>query len=81
MERLPDDLNIQVEKKTNACFSIIVHCMKLREVKMAKSEANVALIGSRITLNISKSSSLVITSLTNGCFSFTMDFVKLSRDG
>ena len=52
-----------------------------REVKMAKSEANVALIGFLITLNISKSSSFVITSLTNGCFSFTIDFVRLSRDG
>ena len=48
---------------------------------MAKSEANVALTDSLITLNISKSSSFVITSLTNGCFSFTMDFVRLSRDG
>ena len=48
---------------------------------MAKSEANVILIGFLITLNISKSSSFVITSLTNGCFSFTIDFVRLSRDG
>ena len=39
---------------------------------MAKSEANVALTDSLITSNISKSSSFVITSLTNGCFSFTL---------